>query len=149
MEKIMKKLYRSRKDRLISGVCGGLGNYIRIDPTIVRFLFICLCIFTGILPLVIGYIIACIIIPLESINSPVHSYKRLYRSRTNRRIAGICGGLSVLIKVDATLIRVVFVVLCFITGIVPLVLLYLIGWALIPEVPARHDTEIIIEEKKE
>ena len=31
-----KKLYRSRNDRIISGVCGGLGDYLGIDPTVLR-----------------------------------------------------------------------------------------------------------------
>ena len=35
-----KQLYRSRQDRMIGGVCGGLGEYFGIDPTLVRILFI-------------------------------------------------------------------------------------------------------------
>ena len=35
-----KRLYRSRDDRMISGVCAGLAEYIDIDPTIVRLLFV-------------------------------------------------------------------------------------------------------------
>jgi phage shock protein C len=35
-----KRLYRSRDDRMISGVCAGLADYIDIDPTIVRLLFV-------------------------------------------------------------------------------------------------------------
>jgi len=38
----MKRLYRSRKDRMIAGVCSGLGGYLQIDPTIVRIIFIAL-----------------------------------------------------------------------------------------------------------
>lgn len=36
----MKRLYRSRIDRQISGVCGGLAEYFNIDPTIIRLLFV-------------------------------------------------------------------------------------------------------------
>ncbi|MCD6355929.1 MAG: PspC domain-containing protein [Anaerolineaceae bacterium] len=36
----MKRLYRSKDDRMISGVCAGLAEYIDIDPTIVRLLFV-------------------------------------------------------------------------------------------------------------
>lgn len=36
----MKKLYRSRSDRYIGGVCGGIGEYLNIDPVIIRILFI-------------------------------------------------------------------------------------------------------------
>ena len=35
-----KQLYRSRDDRMIAGVCGGLGDYFDIDPTIIRLLFV-------------------------------------------------------------------------------------------------------------
>ena len=38
----MKKLYRSNTDRMIAGVCAGLADYINIDPTIVRLIFIIL-----------------------------------------------------------------------------------------------------------
>ncbi len=36
----MHRLYRSRTDRMIGGVCGGLGKYLNIDPTIVRLIFV-------------------------------------------------------------------------------------------------------------
>ena len=36
----IKRLYRSRDNRMIAGVCAGLGEYISIDPTIVRLLFV-------------------------------------------------------------------------------------------------------------
>ena len=59
-----KKLYRSRKSRMLCGVCGGIGEYFNIDPTLVRLLAVLLgCSGTGILV----YIIAAIIIP----DSPV------------------------------------------------------------------------------
>ena len=59
-----KKLYRSRKNRMLCGVCGGIGEYLNIDPTLVRLLAVLLgCSGTGILV----YIIATIIIP----DSPV------------------------------------------------------------------------------
>ena len=56
-----KRLYRSRRSRMICGVCGGVAEYFNIDPTLVRLaliLFACLgC--SGVL----GYIIAAIVIP--------------------------------------------------------------------------------------
>ncbi|CUS81463.1 phage shock protein C (PspC) family protein, partial [Candidatus Kryptonium thompsonii] len=38
----MKRLYKSRHDRIIDGVCGGIGEYLGIDPVIVRIIFILL-----------------------------------------------------------------------------------------------------------
>jgi phage shock protein C len=58
----MKKLYLS-KDKKVAGVCGGIGEYFDIDPTLVRLAWVVGTIFTGIVPGVIGYIIAAIIMP--------------------------------------------------------------------------------------
>ena len=58
-----KKLYRSSKDRMICGVCGGLGKYFDIDPTIVRIVMVAL-LFAGFTGFWI-YIIMAIIIPVE------------------------------------------------------------------------------------
>jgi phage shock protein C len=64
MENKIRKLYRSRKDRILAGVCGGLGEYFEIDSVLVRIVFILLTFARGfgILP----YIILAVIIPLES-----------------------------------------------------------------------------------
>ncbi|MDD2715817.1 MAG: PspC domain-containing protein [Candidatus Wallbacteria bacterium] len=43
-----KRYYRSREDRVISGVCGGLGEYFEIDPVIVRIMFVALGFISGI-----------------------------------------------------------------------------------------------------
>ena len=56
------KLYRSRKDRMLFGVCGGLGKFFGIDPTIVRVIFVLLA-FTGFG--ILAYIVIAIIAPLE------------------------------------------------------------------------------------
>jgi phage shock protein C len=42
-----KKLYRSRTNRMVSGVCGGLGEFANVDPTIIRLLFAVATIFSG------------------------------------------------------------------------------------------------------
>lgn len=56
-----KKLYRSRKNSMIAGVCGGLGEYLNVDPTIMRLVAVLLVFADGIG--LIAYIIAWIIIP--------------------------------------------------------------------------------------
>jgi len=57
----MKHLYRSKKNRIIAGVCGGLGEYFNIDPVIIRIL--CVLFALGMGSGIIAYIIAWIIIP--------------------------------------------------------------------------------------
>lgn len=58
-----KKLYRSSNERMLAGVCGGIGKYFDIDPTLVRLFFVLLAFADGFGILL--YIILAIIIPLE------------------------------------------------------------------------------------
>ena len=64
-KKTAKKLYRSQKQKMLGGVCGGLAEYFDVDATPIRLLFIALTIFTALFPMVIFYIIAWIIVPVE------------------------------------------------------------------------------------
>jgi phage shock protein PspC (stress-responsive transcriptional regulator) len=59
----MKRLYRSRKNRMIAGVCGGIGKYTDTDPTLVRLVWVLGTLLTGLFIGVLAYIIAAIIIP--------------------------------------------------------------------------------------
>lgn len=59
----MKRLYRSRTNRIIAGVCGGIAEYSNIDPTIVRLLWLLVSLLWG--AGIIAYIVAVIIIPEE------------------------------------------------------------------------------------
>ena len=61
--------------------------------------------------------------------------KRLYLSQTDKKIAGICGGLAEYMEVDSTVVRLVAVVGGLITGVIPLVLAYLVAWIIIPVKP--------------
>lgn len=59
----MKRLYRSEKNKMVAGICGGLGEMFNIDPTLVRLAFVFLCLATALFPILIAYIIGWIIIP--------------------------------------------------------------------------------------
>lgn len=59
-----KRLYRSRSDRMIGGVCGGLADYFNIDPVIVRIIAVLLAFANG--AGILAYIILWIVVPLES-----------------------------------------------------------------------------------
>jgi phage shock protein C len=65
-----KRLYRSRSDRMVAGVCAGMGKYLGLDATVVRLLFALLAIFTGVVPGIILYIVMMFIIPDEPLLSP-------------------------------------------------------------------------------
>jgi len=60
---VEKKLYRSRSDRMIWGVCGGLAKYFDIDPTIIRVIAVLLIFANGLG--ILAYIILAIVVPLE------------------------------------------------------------------------------------
>ncbi len=61
----MKKIYRSKSQRMISGVCGGIAHYFNIDPTIVRLVWVLVSIFSTAIPGLIIYLICVIVIPDE------------------------------------------------------------------------------------
>ena len=66
--KMTKRLYRSEKNKMIAGVCAGLGDYFDVDFTLVRLIFVALGLLTAIFPMVIFYIVAWIVIPLGDEN---------------------------------------------------------------------------------
>jgi phage shock protein C len=61
----MKKLKRSRKNRRIAGVCGGLAEYFEMDPTMVRILYVLVSVFSAAFPGILVYIVLWIIMPEE------------------------------------------------------------------------------------
>jgi len=61
----MRKLFRSAKDSMIAGVCGGLGRYFNIDSTLIRLLFVIL-FFIGFGAMLPIYIIWILVVPKES-----------------------------------------------------------------------------------
>ena len=62
---MQKKLYRSRSNRMIGGVCAGLAEYFNVDPTIVRLVFVLFALAGG--PGLILYIIMAIVVPEEPV----------------------------------------------------------------------------------
>jgi phage shock protein C len=62
-----KKLHRSRTNKVLAGVCGGVGEYLNMDPTIVRLVWVIIVLLTGVFPGVIVYLLAMIIIPEEPV----------------------------------------------------------------------------------
>jgi phage shock protein C len=59
--------------------------------------------------------------------------RKLYRSKTNRQLAGVCGGLAEYFNLDATLIRVLFVLLAVLGG--SGLVLYVAMWIIVPKQP--------------
>jgi phage shock protein C len=59
--------------------------------------------------------------------------RKLYRSTTNRQVAGVCGGLAEYFNLDATLVRVLFVLLAVLGG--SGLVLYIAMWIIVPKEP--------------
>jgi phage shock protein PspC (stress-responsive transcriptional regulator) len=95
------RLTRNADDKILGGVCSGLANYFRIDPVIMRIIFVLL---FGALFWV--YILLWIIIPSQSAQTNIT--KRLYRSADDRVISGVCGGLAAYFNIDTWIPRLIF-----------------------------------------
>lgn len=67
----MKRLYRSRRNRMLGGVCGGIAEYFDVDPVIIRLVAVALFFVGG--SAVLAYIIALIIIPYEPLEASAAS----------------------------------------------------------------------------
>ena len=113
------KLYRDSSNRIIAGVCSGIAEYFKIDPIIVRVLF-----FIAVPLNLIVYIIFWIGIPSKDFDPDLR--KILYRDKENGVIGGVAKGLSNYLKIDANIIRVVFVISLFFGGAG--LLFYLLLW---------------------
>ena len=118
-KKIKNKLYRDSSNRIIAGVCSGIAEYFKVDPIIVRIIFF----ISAPLQLII-YTILWIGLPSKDFDPNLR--KKLYRDKENGVIGGVAKGLSNYLKIDANIIRVVFVVSLFFGGAG--LLFYLLLW---------------------
>ncbi len=58
-----KRLYRSRDNKIIAGIMGGIGEYYGTDPVLIRLIYVLITLITGFVPGVLGYLIAMLIVP--------------------------------------------------------------------------------------
>ena len=63
---MVKKLYKSEKNKVLAGVLGGIGEYFGIDPTVLRIIWILVVVFTGFMPGIVAYILMALLIPKRS-----------------------------------------------------------------------------------
>ena len=140
-----KLLRRSLVNRQVAGVCGGLGEFFNLDPVLVRIVWVTLTIVPGALLFgFLAYVAAWLLIPetgpgTETIAAtPDRSWrsKRLRRSTTDSKIAGVCGGIAEYFSVDPTAVRVLWVLLSIMPGaIICGVIAYVVAWAVMPTIP--------------
>lgn len=68
------KLYLSATDKKLAGLCGGLAKYFDIDSSIIRLAWIVMTVLTGVVPGIVAYIVAAIVIPKEHIGGEHESF---------------------------------------------------------------------------
>src|SRR5262245_3281236 len=133
-----RRLVRRPAEGKIGGVCAGLADYFNADVALVRAAWIVLSIWPGAVVLgVVAYLAAWLLMPRADAADGVSAapQPRPVRS-SDRRIAGVCGGLAEYFEVDPTIVRVTWLILSIIPGAVVFgVIAYLIAWFIIPPAP--------------
>ncbi|HUB60513.1 MAG TPA: PspC domain-containing protein, partial [Puia sp.] len=99
-----RRLFRASNDKVLGGVCAGLANYLKLDPAIVRLLFVLICFTWGAGFLL--YIILWIVLPTKSLTT--NARKRLYRNPDDRVIAGVASGIAAYFHIDVWIPRLLF-----------------------------------------
>ena len=130
----IRRLTRSRSEGKIAGICAGIANYFEVDVTLVRAAWLVFSIVPGcVIGGVLAYLLAWLVIPEAGGEVELAGGRRLTRSATDRKIAGVCGGLAEYFGVDATPIRLLWIILSILIGaVVGGVVAYLVAWFIIP-----------------
>ena len=100
-----RRLFRASNDKVLGGVAAGLASYLKLDPAIVRLLFVLITIFGGFGFLL--YIVLWIVLPTKAVSS-TGTRKRLYRNPDDRVIAGVASGLAAYFHVEVWIPRLIF-----------------------------------------
>ena len=99
------RLYRDSTDKILGGVCGGLANYLRVDPTIVRLVFALISFGAG--TGILLYILLWVILPSKSLEH-ISSAKRLYRNPEEKVVAGVASGIASYFDIAIWIPRLIF-----------------------------------------
>ncbi|MBS1662503.1 MAG: PspC domain-containing protein [Bacteroidetes bacterium] len=99
-----RRLFRAENDKILGGVCAGLANYLRLDPAIVRIIFVLITFGWGAGFLL--YIILWIVLPTRSL--PTNVRKRLYRNHDDKVIGGVASGLAAYFHIEVWIPRLIF-----------------------------------------
>lgn len=99
------RLYRDDNEKILGGVCSGIAAYFRIDPTIVRLLFVVF-FFSGGAGFLL-YILFWIILPSKPLNH-ISSTKRLYRNPEEKVVAGVASGIATYFDIAIWIPRIIF-----------------------------------------
>ena len=99
------RLYRDSNDKMLGGVCSGMAAYFRVDPTVIRLLFLVL--FFGGGSGFLLYLLLWIILPSKPLDQ-VSSNRRLYRNPEEKVIAGVASGIATYFDIAVWIPRLIF-----------------------------------------
>jgi phage shock protein C len=131
---MVRRLMRSRTEGKVAGVCAGLADYLDVDVVLVRTAWVILSVVPGaIIGGILAYLAAWLLMPEETEPMVRARGPRLTLSDTDRKLAGVCGGLAEYFKVDATMVRLLWVVLSILfAAVIGGVIAYLLAWIIMP-----------------
>ncbi len=132
--KSTRRLVRIKSEQKIAGVCAGIADYLDVDVTLVRALWLALSIVPGaVIGGVVAYALAWMVMPEGAATRPV-SARRLTRSVSDVKVAGVCSGIAHYFNVDPTPVRVLWIVLTVLPGaVLGGLLAYLAAWLIVPK----------------
>lgn len=130
----IRRLTRTRSHGKIAGVCSGLADYFDVDVVLIRAAWVVFSIVPGaVIGGVLAYLAAWLVIPEATEPDSAPLGRRLTRSVADKRIAGVCGGLAEYFEVDATPVRLLWIILSIFCGaIVGGVIAYAAAWLIMP-----------------
>jgi phage shock protein C len=136
-----RRLYRHSADGRLAGVCAGIADYLDVDVTVVRLGWIILAIVPGaFVGGIVAYIAAALVMPVgvSAAAEQPRARRRVTRSLSDRKIAGVCGGIADFFALDPTVVRVVWIVLTIVPGMIVFgIAAYLVAWFIMPEAPRQ------------
>lgn len=131
----MKQMYLS-SDKKFLGVCGGIADYLNVDPTLIRIGVVCLSLITAVIPALIVYVVISFVFPQQPEGyTTVNAAKKLVKSSKNKKLTGVCGGLAEYFGIDATIVRLIFALCVLFIGYG--VMTYLVCMILMPSEPEQ------------
>ena len=134
----MKKLYLS-PDKKFLGICGGVADYLNVDPTLIRIAVVCLALATAILPVTIAYIVLGLVFPSAPADYvPNTSAKKLVKG-SDKKLAGVCSGLANYFGIDPTIVRLIFALFTLFIGYG--IMTYIVWLIMMPSDPVQVVTD--------
>ncbi len=134
----MKKLYLS-PDKKFLGICGGVADYLNVDPTLIRIAVVCIALATAILPVTIAYVVLGLVFPAAPADYvPCTSAKKLIKGN-DKKLAGVCSGIANYFGIDPTIVRLIFALFTLFIGYG--VMTYIVCLIMMPSDPVQVVTD--------